>query len=120
MLALTAVYLGLFRDYRPFLAPGEKATIAIIAANRSQARSTFRFVIGLLEAVPLIKPMIVDYNTETIELDMRNVGNYTIHFAGTMEKMMRVCWFGSSPRPAVGDRRGVRIRSRGGAHRMGF
>jgi hypothetical protein len=40
VLALIAVYLACFRDYRPYLAPGEVATIAIIAANRSQARST--------------------------------------------------------------------------------
>jgi hypothetical protein len=68
LLQLVAVYLACFRDYRPYLAPGEKATIAIIAANRSQARSIFRFTIGLLKAVPLIEPMVIDFNTETIEL----------------------------------------------------
>jgi hypothetical protein len=68
ILALVAVYLATFRNYRPYLAPGEKATIAIIAANRSQARSIFRFTIGLLKAVPLIEPMVVDANTEMIGL----------------------------------------------------
>jgi hypothetical protein len=71
ILALIAVYLATFRDYRPHLAPGECATIAILAANRAQARSIFRFVIGLLKAVPLIQPMIVDDNTEQITLSNR-------------------------------------------------
>ena len=53
VLATVAVYLATFRDYKPHLAPGEVATIAIIAANRSQARTIFRFVIGLLKALRL-------------------------------------------------------------------
>jgi hypothetical protein len=68
---LIAVYLATFRDYRPHLAPGECATIVIMAANKEQARSIFRFVIGLLKAVPLIQPMIVDDNTEQITLSNR-------------------------------------------------
>jgi hypothetical protein len=71
ILALIAVYLATFRDYRPHLAPGECATIVCMAANRSQARSIFRFVIGMLKAVPLIQPMIVDDNTEQITLSNR-------------------------------------------------
>src|ERR1700730_3876857 len=71
VLALIAVYLATFRDYRPHLAPGEYATVVIMAANRAQARSIFRFVIGLLKAVPLIQPMIADDNTEQITLSNR-------------------------------------------------
>jgi hypothetical protein len=71
VLALIAVYLATFRDYRPHLAPSECATIVVMAANRSQARSIFRFVIGLLKAVPLIQPMIADDNTEQITLSNR-------------------------------------------------
>jgi hypothetical protein len=57
-LALIAVFLACFKDYGPFLAPGEVATIAVLAADRSQARAIFRFCLGLLRAVPLIAPMI--------------------------------------------------------------
>jgi phage terminase large subunit-like protein len=71
VLALIAVYLATFRDYRPHLAPGECATIVVMAANKAQARSIFRFVIGLLKAVPLIRPMITDDNTEQIVLNNR-------------------------------------------------
>jgi hypothetical protein len=73
VLALIAVYLACFRSYADHLAPGEYATIGVLAANRSQARSIFRFVIGLLKAVPLIQPMIVDDNTEAITLPNRVV-----------------------------------------------
>jgi hypothetical protein len=38
MLSLLAVYLAAFRDYTPHLAPGEKVTIGLIAADRAQAR----------------------------------------------------------------------------------
>jgi hypothetical protein len=38
-LALIAVFLACFKDYGPFLAPGEVATIAVLAADRSQARA---------------------------------------------------------------------------------
>ena len=73
ILATIAVFLATTRDYASHLAPGEVATIAIIAANRPQARSIFRFVSGLLKAVPLMKPMLTDETTETIVLDNRVV-----------------------------------------------
>jgi hypothetical protein len=71
ILALIAVYLACFRDYAPFLAPGEVATIAVIAADRKQARSIFRFTIGLLRAVPMLAAMIEDDGAEAIVLNNR-------------------------------------------------
>ena len=71
ILALIAVYLACFRDYSPYLAPGEIARIGILAADRNQARVIFRFVTGLLEAVPLLKPLIVGGDSETIILSCR-------------------------------------------------
>jgi hypothetical protein len=72
-LALIAVYLACFRDYGPHLAPGEVATVAILAANRAQARSIFRYCIGLLKAVPLLAQMVAKETDETIELTNRVV-----------------------------------------------
>lgn len=72
-LALCATYLATFRDYAPYLAPGEVATIAVIAADRRQARSIFRFTIGLLRAVPALCAMILDDTAETIALNNRVV-----------------------------------------------
>jgi hypothetical protein len=68
ILALIAVFLATFRDYAPYLAPGEVGTVAVIAANRPQARAIFRYASGLLKAVDFLAPMIVDENTEAIEL----------------------------------------------------
>jgi hypothetical protein len=68
ILALIGVYLATFIDYRPFLAPGEVGTVAIIAADRKQARSIFRFVLGLLENVELLSPMIEAQTADTITL----------------------------------------------------
>jgi hypothetical protein len=39
---------------------GEIATVAVIAADRKQARSIFRYTIGLLRAVPALAAMIED------------------------------------------------------------
>ena len=68
ILALVAVYLACFRDYAPYFAPGEVATIGVLAVDKGQARAIFRFVHGLLKAVPMLEPLIVRRDTETIEL----------------------------------------------------
>ena len=73
VLALIAVYLAAFRDYEPHLAPGEVATIAVIAADRRQARSIMRYVTGLLEAVPLLRAMVEDASGDAVQLNNRVV-----------------------------------------------
>jgi hypothetical protein len=70
-LALIAVYLACFRSYEQFLAPGEVATIGVLAVDKEQARAIFRFVLGLLKAVPMLEPLIVRRDAETIELSNR-------------------------------------------------
>ena len=68
VLALIAVFLACFRDYSQCLAPGEVATIAIVAADRRQARSIFRFVSGMLQAVDMLAGLVTDETAETISL----------------------------------------------------
>ncbi len=53
LFALLATCMATLRDYSPHLAPGEVATVAIIAADRRQARVIFRYIVGMLEAVPI-------------------------------------------------------------------
>ena len=55
ILALIATYLATFRDYAPHLAPGEVATIAIIAADRKQARAIFRYLVGMLQGGAVVR-----------------------------------------------------------------
>ena len=73
MLALTATYLSTFRSYEESLAPGEVATVAVIAADRRQARVIFRYTDGLFRAVPMLAGMIDSARDEVIRLNNRVV-----------------------------------------------
>lgn len=66
VISLIAVFLATFRDYRPFLAPGERATIAILAADRRQARTIFRYIGALLRQVPMLAEKIERETAETL------------------------------------------------------
>ncbi|MCK6553323.1 phage terminase family protein [Candidatus Binatia bacterium] len=68
-----AVFLACFRDWTPVLAPGEVATIALIAADRRQARTLMRYISGFFDGVPLLARMVANRTRETIELDNRVV-----------------------------------------------
>ena len=68
MLALIAVFLACFRDYRPHLQPGERATVLVIACDRKQARVIFRYIGGLLTRVPMLARMIERETTESFDL----------------------------------------------------
>jgi hypothetical protein len=67
-MAFVAVYQACFRDYRAFLAPGEMATVSVIAASRSQARTIMRYITGALRAIRLLESLIEDETAESITL----------------------------------------------------
>ena len=75
MLALIAVYLATFRDWRPWLAPGEHATVMIVACDRKQSRVIVRYIKAFLEECELLKPLVQRTGGAaegwTIELDGR-------------------------------------------------
>jgi hypothetical protein len=79
MLALTAIYIAVFRDWRPYLAAGERATIMIIAADRRQARTIMRYILGLLRSVPMLARTIESERAESI--DLANKVTIEIHTA---------------------------------------
>ena len=62
VLALIAAYLAVFRDWQPFLSPGERAHIVIIAADRRQAQSIFRYLKAFL-TIPLFGDLIERENS---------------------------------------------------------
>ena len=68
VLALVAVFLAVFHDYRRYLAPGERATIMVIATDRKQARAIFRYIRGLLVGSPLLAQAIESETAESIDL----------------------------------------------------
>src|SRR5262249_55269960 len=69
VLALTAVYLACFHSYRQFLAPGERATIMLIARDRRQCRVIFNYIRALLTHVPMLKQMIERETSDAFDLE---------------------------------------------------
>jgi hypothetical protein len=68
ILAVVACYLGCFRDFRPFMSPGEVGRIRIMAADLAQSRTIFGFVRGLLLESPLLKDRVVKELAQSIAL----------------------------------------------------
>ncbi|MER8979453.1 terminase family protein [Mesorhizobium sp. M0870] len=69
VMALIAVYLACFRQYRHHLQPGERATILVIAADRKQARTIMRYVRGLLTNIPILFMMVKNETAEAFDLN---------------------------------------------------
>jgi hypothetical protein len=69
--ALVAVFLACFRNYAQVLAPGERGTVMVIAADRQQARTVFRYIAGLLDGVPMLARLIESRTKEAITLTNR-------------------------------------------------
>jgi hypothetical protein len=89
VLALIACYIAIFRDWRPYLSPGEVGTIKIIATDRKQARTIHRYCRALLTKVPAFASLIerdtddeiILNNGVTIEIQtasFRSVRSYTL------------------------------------------
>ena len=64
-----AVFLGCFKDYSEYLKPGEVGTIAIIAADRRQARTVVRYIRAFLD-IPMLNSLITRETQDGIELRM--------------------------------------------------
>ena len=73
ILAVIAVFLACFKDWRPFLGPGEVGTIMIIAADRRQSRVIMRYCLGLLKSVPMLAQLIEAETRESVSLRNRIV-----------------------------------------------
>jgi hypothetical protein len=79
ILALVAVFLACFRDWRQYLSPGERAVVMTIATDRRQARVIFRYITALLEGVPMLEKLVEKRTGET--LDLSNGVSIEIHTA---------------------------------------
>jgi hypothetical protein len=67
-LALIAVFLGCFHNYEKYLAPGERGTILILAKDRQQARTIFRYIRAMLNETPMLKRMVERELAESFDL----------------------------------------------------
>jgi hypothetical protein len=77
--SLLASYVGAFKDYSPYLAPGEKAVILTVAADRAQARTVFNYTSGIFASIPILNNLIENETADQISL--RNNVNIEIHAA---------------------------------------
>ncbi|MEZ0002057.1 hypothetical protein [Sinorhizobium fredii] len=68
-MALIAVYLACFFDYRQYLAPGERATVLVIATDRRQARVILRYVRAMLDNIDVLKAMVQRDTADSYDLD---------------------------------------------------
>ena len=57
-LALVAVFLACFYDYRQYLVPGERGVVLVIARDREQAQVIFNYIRALITEVPILARMI--------------------------------------------------------------
>jgi hypothetical protein len=71
ILALIACYLSVFRDWRPYLSPGETGTIKIVATDRKQARVIHRYCRALLTQVPAFASLVERSTDDEIVLTNR-------------------------------------------------
>jgi hypothetical protein len=67
-LALVAVFLACFRDYREYLQPGERGTVIVIASDRRQARTIMRYVRGMVTRIPMLSRLIERETAESFDL----------------------------------------------------
>src|SRR5215467_4068179 len=68
ILALCAVFLACFYEYRKFLAPDERGTVLIIATNSKQARVILRYIRALLTHIPMLAKLIERETADAFDL----------------------------------------------------
>ncbi|MDT0581436.1 hypothetical protein [Brumicola blandensis] len=69
MAALLAVYEAIFNTHKDKLSKGELATIMVVASDRKQARSVMRYIQGLLLENPMLRSMVINESSDSIELN---------------------------------------------------
>lgn len=79
MSAVIAAFLAAFKDWRPFLGPGEKGWIFVVANDKAQASIIKRYISGIFGQVPCLKAMVEKETQETLEL--RNGVNIAVKTA---------------------------------------
>jgi hypothetical protein len=66
-MALIAVFLAVFRDWRKYLSPGERAIVLLVAADREQAKILHRYCQGILNP-PILQSLVLNVTAGEIEL----------------------------------------------------
>jgi hypothetical protein len=71
--SLLAVWTAVGTDWTPHLAPGEVATVAVLAGDLDQARTCMRYILGIIDATPMLRRRIVHRTKLSVELQGRVV-----------------------------------------------
>jgi len=71
MAALIAVYLSCFKDYSPYLSAGERIKIIVLAVDRAQAGVIFRYAVGFLDQVPMLRAMVERETADSVSFSNR-------------------------------------------------
>jgi hypothetical protein len=66
-MALIAVFLAVFKDWRKYLSPGERAIVLLVAADREQAKILHRYCQGILRP-PILQSSVWNVTASEIEL----------------------------------------------------
>jgi hypothetical protein len=66
-MALIAVFLAVFRDWRKYLSPGERAIVLLVAADREQAKILHRYCQGILSP-PILQSSVLNITASEIDL----------------------------------------------------
>ena len=81
--ALKGVYAACCQRYT--VAPGERPTVLILAADREQAAVSFRYVRGIIDAIPELRALVVRRRKDQLEL----ATGVDIHVATSDYKLVR-------------------------------
>jgi hypothetical protein len=76
-LALLAVCVALFRDYRAYTAPGERPLVMVLAVDKDQAQTIFGYALALIRQTPKLAPMIERDTSD--EIDLSNGVTIAVH-----------------------------------------
>jgi hypothetical protein len=68
VMATVAAWLAAFGNWRKHLAPGEKATVMLVAADRKQGRTAFRYLRSLFRDHPGLATLVENETLEALEL----------------------------------------------------
>jgi hypothetical protein len=71
--ALVSLYLSLFVDWTPHLAPGEVCSAMTVSPDRKQSRVILRFQKGFVRSVPMIARMVTGETRDGFEFSNRTI-----------------------------------------------
>ena len=66
--ALIAAWLSAFVDYRPYLDPGERGVVQVLAADPDQAKIILRYTKAFFSKVPMLSRMVERETQSGLEL----------------------------------------------------